>query len=233
LARGVFTIALSGGSLPNLLSPLQAFFDAVGIDPQWDKWHVLLADERCVPASDADSNLGALQATLLRNVVAIPSNQVYGIDESKLSNNTTEEVAEAYESIVRTVLSKSNGQLDLAVLGFGPDGHTCSLFPGHALLQESSKWVAAITDSPKPPSNRITLTFPVLNDHTRTVIFCGAGSSKAIVLQDVFGHPSTKIGADWQAPINQNPAPYPCAMVLPLENLIWVVDQDAMPTTME
>ena len=119
LERGVFTIALSGGSLPSLLSPLQESFDAVGIDPQcWDKWHVLLADERCVPVSDADSNLGALQATLLKNV-GIPRNQVYAIDQLKISN--MEEVAEAYESIVQNVLSKSNGQLDLAVLGFGPE----------------------------------------------------------------------------------------------------------------
>jgi 6-phosphogluconolactonase len=194
LARGVFaTIALSGGSLPSLLSPLQAFFDAVGIDPQWDKWHVLLADGWRVPVSDADSNLGALQATLLKNV-GIPSNQVYGIEESKMSN--AKEIAEAYESIVRNVLSKSNGRLALAVLGFGPDGHTCFLFPGHALLQDTSNWVAPITDSPKTPLNRITLTFPVLNDYTRNVIFCGAGSSKAPILKDVFGQPRTQIGAD-------------------------------------
>mmetsp|Transcript_46028 Transcript_46028/g.74035 ORF Transcript_46028/g.74035 Transcript_46028/m.74035 type:complete len:110 (+) Transcript_46028:563-892(+) len=63
----------------------------------------------------------------------------------------------------------------------GPDGHTCSLFPKHKLLAETKANIAPITDSPKPPSNRITFTYPVL-DAAKAVAFvcCGGGKSGAL-----------------------------------------------------
>jgi 6-phosphogluconolactonase len=124
--------------------------------------------------------------------------------------------------------------------GFGPDGHTCSLFPGHELLREQTTWVAAIEDSPKPPPKRITLTFPVLNARTRHVIFCGAGGSKSPILREIFSSIVSQADNEYQVSNGvrytaslTNPPPYPCAMVQPDSDrtdnsLTYVVDADAM-----
>lgn len=242
----IFAIALSGGSLPTFLQQLPQAFAKANIDPQWEKWHVILADERCVVSSHVDSNLDAIR-THFTNGVGIPESQIYGIDETLLTSS--EDVATSYqENVVKYLLGKKknksaddcSGMIDCVLLGFGPDGHTCSLFPNHKLLSEQTRWVASIDDSPKPPSSRITLTLPFLNQYCRQIIFCGAGESKRPILQAVFK--KVEEGAVVGAQFSEGakvvsvelciPAPYPCGMVRPQgcgddDSLIWVVDEDA------
>jgi 6-phosphogluconolactonase len=70
----------------------------------------------------------------------------------------------------------------LLLLGVGPDGHTCSLFPGHRICDETSVWVASVTNAPKPPPSRITLTFPVVNN-AECCVFAVTGAAKAEVVK--------------------------------------------------
>ncbi|KAL1852106.1 hypothetical protein VTK73DRAFT_9285 [Phialemonium thermophilum] len=190
LARhGVFKVAVSGGSLPKtlakaLLGPSSGPNDQV----KWDKWEIFFADERAVPLDHEDSNYRLVKEELLDK---IPDDQpqptVHTIDTAYL--NDTQELADQYEQVlVRSFASRDSVKLpifDLLLLGSGPDGHTCSLFPGHELLREVNAWVAPIEDSPKPPPRRITLTLPVVT-HAVRVAFVATGAGKKDILKQIF-----------------------------------------------
>ncbi|NXS83846.1 6PGL phosphogluconolactonase, partial [Erpornis zantholeuca] len=105
-------------------------------------------------------------------------------------------------------------QFDLLLLGMGPDGHTCSLFPGHALLQERRPLIAAIVDSPKPPRARVTMTLPLLN-LARSLLILASGASKSCTVQRILeGEEEEEL--------------LPAARVQPRSgHLRWLLDQEA------
>lgn len=155
--HGYFSVGFSGGSAAKIVCK--------GLRPrsdvEWSKWHVYTCDERHVQLSSADSNIAYVQKELLDHV-SVPASNIYAI-------NPSVDVNEAAEDYVRKIrkLYPDESQVpafDLLILGMGPDGHTCSLFPGHPGLEEGVRLVIPITDSPKPPPQRITLTYPVLNN---------------------------------------------------------------------
>ncbi|KAG6842487.1 hypothetical protein C0991_000013 [Blastosporella zonata] len=182
--KGRFTIALSGGSLPKMLSGLIS-----NSSVKWDKWQIFYVDERVVPLDDPDSNHLACTKHLFSKV-PIPAENIHPIDTTLLDD--LQNLSDSYEKdLIREFAQKDSARFpifDLILLGMGPDGHTASLFPGHELLAEEDRWVAYLEDSPKPPSKRITFTYPVIN-HAHRVAFVAAGKEKVDTLCTILDHP--------------------------------------------
>jgi 6-phosphogluconolactonase len=127
-------------------------------------------------------------------------------------NDPVEKVASDYEATIRQKLNTPVGvpSFDLLLLGVGPDGHTASLFPGHELLTENNRLVAFIKDSPKPPPQRITMTFPLINN-ARHSIFAVPGSGKADIIKQIF---ADKVNL-------------PAGSVKALEKVHWLLDEQS------
>jgi len=175
-------VCVSPGSLPGLLAPGLAGLESASASsatPVVDasRWDLLFADERCVPLGSDDSNHRACGAV----VRALPGAAVHAIDETLADDPAA--AARAYDTTVRRVC---DGRLDLALLGCGHDGHTASLFPGHALYADDTcaASVVAIHDSPKPPPARVTLTRRALGRSSH-IAYVATGESKAPVLARV------------------------------------------------
>ena len=186
--HNVFKVAVSGGSLPKILAKaLLGLDDGTATVVDFSKWEIFFADERAVPLDHEDSNYKLLKDELLDK---IPSNlgkpSVHTIDTQHLDD--VQEMADQYQdALMKSFAAKDSVKLpifDLLLLGCGPDGHTCSLFPNHELLRESDAWVAAIEDSPKPPSNRITLTLPVVT-HGIKIAFVATGHGKREIMRQI------------------------------------------------
>ncbi|OIW02431.1 hypothetical protein TanjilG_05024 [Lupinus angustifolius] len=180
--RGAFTVVLSGGSLIKYLRKLVELPHAESID--WSKWHVFWVDERVVPKDHLESNYKLAYDGFLSKV-PIPPVNIYSIDDALEADGA----ADVYETTLRrlvkngVIATSPNGfpKFDLMLLGMGQDGHVASLFPRHSLLKEDQKWVSFIKDSPKPPSDRITLTFPVINSSSNiAMVVTGAGKNNAV-----------------------------------------------------
>lgn len=163
-----FSIALPGGSVATSCFPMLA---KAPLD--WPRVHLLWGDERAVPPDHADSNYGVAKR-LLVDACSIPAANVHRMPADAID---LEDASRTYEAVVREV------GIDVALLGVGPDGHVCSLFPGHALLDEHERWVRAIEDSPKPPPARLTLTLPALAN-AREVVIMATGAGKASIVRE-------------------------------------------------
>src|SRR5579864_5606499 len=139
-ARGRFTIALSGGSTPRNLYTLLATTARASFP--WAQTFFFWGDERHVPPADPESNYRMVEESMLLKIPVPPGN----VFRVPAENPDAAAAAEAYEQTLRTFFALEPGtfpRFDLILLGLGPDGHTASLFPETAVLQEKSRLVVA------------------------------------------------------------------------------------------
>lgn len=180
--RGFASIAVPGGSAAELLLPrlVRASID-------WRRVEVFWVDERAVPP-DADDSNSRLARAIWIDRVPLPVDRVHRMPGDAADLHAA---AEAYAKTMRWVLGDTPA-IDVVLLGLGPDGHVASLFPGHALLGESSRWAAAVEDAPKPPPRRLTLTLPVLQSARHGVVFA-AGAAKAAAVAAAIDDPASTL----------------------------------------
>uniref|UniRef100_A0A0C9RQ55 6-phosphogluconolactonase n=1 Tax=Fopius arisanus TaxID=64838 RepID=A0A0C9RQ55_9HYME len=129
-ANDIFKIGLSGGSLVKFLSD-----GLPAITTDWSKWRFFFCDERVVPFDHDDSTFGVYKTNLI-DKIPITEDQFITID----SDFSAVEAANDYIKKMAVYFPPDSlPRFDLLLLGMGPDGHTCSLFPGHRLLEETSR----------------------------------------------------------------------------------------------
>lgn len=167
-ARGRCTIALSGGSTPGPVYQELGDSDLARKVP-WSQLEIYFADERAVPLDDPESNYRLVKETLLRSHPDLLG-QVFRMPADAADRD---QAAKRYGR-------KLPDPLDLLVLGMGPDGHTASLFPGSAALDEKDQRVVPVL-APKPPPQRMTITPPVI-ERARAIVVMASGEEKAPAL---------------------------------------------------
>jgi 6-phosphogluconolactonase len=160
-------IALSGGSTPR-----PAYEAAALLAPNWSRLEVWWADERCVPPDDERSNYRLVRESLLDRLERSPA-----IEHRVRGELEPDQAADAYEHELRGVV------FDLVMLGIGPDGHTASLFPNDAGVDELDRRAVAVR---RADIDRVTVTIPPLNA-SETVVFLTVGAEKADAVARAFG----------------------------------------------
>jgi 6-phosphogluconolactonase len=207
ITRGRFSVALSGGRTPRRAYEILAqppFREQL----PWDRIHVFWGDERCVDPADLRSNARLAREALLDHV-PLRKTQIHPF----LCHPTPAAGAREYEGLLRDFFGLAALCLDLVFLGLGDNGHTASLFPYDAALDEQEHWTAAVY-VPGEDLHRVTLT-PALINRTAVVAFLVAGAAKAGVLREVMQKP-------------RDPRRLPAQLINP-ENgeLYWLVDREA------
>lgn len=199
-------IALTGGTIAEQVHrEIARLSPASEVD--WSQVVVWWGDERFVAPDSPERNAGQARAAFL-DVVGVDPANVHEMPSTAQAADVDAGAA-AYSATLR---EHGSGELDLVMLGIGPDGHIASLFPGFPQLDVTDRIAVGVTGSPKPPPERISLTFPALN-RARSVWFLVSGDGKAGAVARALG------GAD--------PHDIPAAGVSGHDETIWFLDRAA------
>lgn len=206
--HGTASVVLTGGS--NGIALLAALArDSGGID--WSKVDIYWGDDRFVPSGDAERNYGQARAALLDHVPVDPA----GVHPMAASDGEYgDDIDAAAVGYAESIIGSDGATpvFDIHLLGMGPEGHINSLFPHTVATTEPVGPVVPVTDSPKPPPRRITLTLPAVN-RSKAVWFLVSGSDKAEAVA------AAHAGAD--------PADWPAAGAHGTDETVWFLDRDA------
>ena len=182
-------IAVSGGSTPRRLFSLLAGEFRQAVD--WGRVRLFQVDERCVPPDHAESNWRMLYESLLAHV---PEISAFRIEAERPG------AAEEYEALIRKRVAPGAGgvpRFDVVLLGMGIDGHTASLFPGTAALEERDRLVV-LNEAPQLGTTRATMTFPLLEAAARRwFLVTGREKSRAFSRVQRGELPAGRLDAKW------------------------------------
>ena len=170
LAASDGNVVLTGGSTPQ-----RAYELAVERRTDWSGVTFWWGDERCVPPDDDDSNYGMARAALLAHVSGYEERRIRG-------ELPPDEAAAGYDRALRGV------ELNLLLLGIGPDGHTASLFPEAPTLDERERLAVSAPAGLEPWVERVTMTLPAIAA-AGEVVFLATGDGKADAVRRAFAEP--------------------------------------------
>lgn len=201
--RDQFRIALSGGNTPR---PVYTELARIGRELPWDRVFFTFGDERCVPPDDEQSNYRMARESLFIPA-AVPEKSI-----ARMRGEMDPQIAAQEYQDGLDLLAAQRGEMiyrhDLILLGMGDDGHTASLFPGTAALEEKTRKVVA-NFVPKFNAWRITFTFPLINQ-ARHICFLANANKNTQLLEKVL----------------QGDKQYPAAQVEPAPGgLTWILGE--------
>ncbi|CDP82630.1 MULTISPECIES: 6-phosphogluconolactonase [Mycolicibacterium] len=199
-ARGAADIVLTGGTVG-----IAMLRHVAGAEIEWSNVRLYWGDDRFVPQGDAERNDQQAYDALLEGVNIPPAN----VHRMATSDG---EFGDAIDDAAAAYAEQLPAQFDVHLLGMGGEGHINSLFPDTPAVREATRLVVAVTDSPKPPPRRISLTLPAIRQ-SREVWLVVSGEAKADAVAAAIG------GAD--------PVDVPAAGAIGQEKTVWLLDEAA------